>query len=156
PEISIDAITAGFTFLVTLLTGLVFGIVPALGSLGFGVRDALQRESRSASVSTPVKRTRQALVILQLALSLTLLIGAGLLAKTFLQLRTTHPGFRVENVLTARVNLRGQEYSTPDTRSNFMQRMLEQISALPGVDAAAVTSAMPVGPGGNFGTVRVE
>ena len=87
PEVSIDLSTAGFALIVTVLTGLVFGLAPSLGSLGFGVREALQGESRTASSGVGLRRMREALVVAQLGLSLTLLIGAGLLAKSFYGLR---------------------------------------------------------------------
>ena len=110
PEVSIDVSTAAFALIVTVLTGIAFGIAPSLGSLGFGVSEALQGESRTASSGAGLRRMRQALVVAQLGLSLTLLIGAGLLAKSFYQLRTMDPGFRAANVLTARIDLAGPSY----------------------------------------------
>jgi predicted permease len=156
PEVSIDSSTAAFAFLATVLTGLVFGIAPALGSRGFGVSEALQSESRSASGGVTLRRLRQALVVAQLGLSLTLLIGAGLLAKSFLELRSTNPGFRTENVLTARMTLAGPGYATPDRQREFIETVLERVRQLPGVDSAAVVGGMPIGNAGNYGTFRIE
>jgi putative ABC transport system permease protein len=156
PEVSIDSATAVFTFVATVLTGLVFGIAPALVSRGFGVSEALQNESRSASGGVTLRRVRQALVVAQLGLSLTLLIGAGLLAKSFLELRSTNPGFRTGNVLTARMTLTGPGYSTPDRQREFIESVLERVRQLPGVDAAAVVGGMPIGNAGNYGTFSIE
>ncbi len=149
PEISIGFATAAFTLMATVLTGIVFGLAPSLGSLGFSVREALQGESRSASSGTGLRRMRQALVVAQLGLSLTLLIGAGLLAKSFLQLRNTNPGFRTQNVLTARIRLAGEGYTTIQRQAAFFQDLLDKLKGVPAVESAAV-APMPIGDSGNF------
>ena len=115
PEVSIDVSTAAFALIVTVVTGIAFGIAPSLGSLGFGVREALQGETRTASSGAGLRRMRQVLVVAQLGLSLMLLIGAGLLAKSFYGLRTTNPGYNAKNVLTARVSLTGSGLHQPAT-----------------------------------------
>jgi len=130
-------------------------LAPSLGSLGFGVRDALQGESRSVSSGTAVRRIRQALVIAQLAMSLTLLIGAGLLAKSFYQLRNTDPGYRPENVLTARVNLAGPGYATVGRQKEFIADLLQRIGKLPGVEAAGI-GGIPPGLAGNYGLAVIQ
>jgi predicted permease len=149
PEISIDLTTAVFTFVVTIFTGVIFGLAPSLGSLGFSVREALQGESRSASSGTGLRRTRQALVVAQLGLSLTLLIGAGLLAKSFLHLRNTNPGFHPENVLTARIRLAGEGYGTIQRQTEFFESLLDKLKRAPAVESAAV-APMPIGDSGRF------
>ncbi len=129
-----DAATIGFTLVLCLLVGLVFGLVPALGVLGFSVREALQQESRSAAGNLRLAEVRQGLVVAQLGASLTLLIGSGLLAKSFLKLRDADPGFRPDRVLTARVNLVGPRYSSRQRRrrSEFCRHaMLEKLRAVP-------------------------
>jgi predicted permease len=95
-------------------------------------------------------------VVAQLGLSLTLLIAAGLLAKSFLQLRNTDPGFRVANLLTARMTLAGPDYSTADRRREFIESVLEGVRQLPSIDSAAVVGGMPIGNAGNYGTFRIE
>ena len=144
PEVSLDGATAAFAAVVTILTGLGFGIAPALGSLGFGVREALQAESRSLGGSSGLRRTRQAFVIAQLALSLTLLIGAGLLAKSFYRLRNRPPGFRPENMLTARINLTGSSYENLGRQREFIQELLLRVCGLPGVEAAGIGELPPM------------
>ncbi|HEY6343570.1 MAG TPA: ABC transporter permease [Bryobacteraceae bacterium] len=163
PQVSIDRATAAFAAVVTVLTGLAFGIAPALGSLGFGVREALESESRRASISSALRlssrsglrRMRQALVVAQLGLSLTLLIGAGLLAKSFYRLRGTDPGFRPENMLTARLNLTGASYDTVERQRGFIQELLRRISGLPGVEAAGIGELLPI-ISGNSMNFRIE
>lgn len=155
PEVAIDASTAAFALIVTMLTGAAFGLAPALGSLGFGVRDALQGESRSASSGTGLRRTRQTLVIAQLGLSLTLAIGAGLLAKSFYRLRTMDPGFNAANVLTARVNLAGANYAAAQRQHQFMENLVQRASRLPGVETASI-GPTPPGISGNLGRFVIE
>ncbi len=155
PEVFLDWTTAAFALIVTILAGLTFGLAPSLGSLGFGVRDVLQGETRSMSSGAVVRRIRQALVVAQLGLSLTLLIGAGLLAKSFYQLRTTDPGYRPENVLTARINLAGASYASVDRQKEFITDLLQRVGKLPGVEAAGI-GGIPPGLAGNYGLIAIQ
>jgi len=155
PQVFLDWTTAGFALIVTMLAGLTCGLAPSLGSLGFGVQEALQGESRSASSGKLVRRIRQGLVVAQLGLSLTLLIGAGLLAKSFYQLRNTDPGYRPENVLTARVNLAGPSYTSVDRQKKFIADLLQRIGNLPGVEAAGI-GGIPPGLSGNYGRFEIQ
>ena len=155
PQVFLDWSTAGFALIVTILAGLTFGLAPSAGSLGFGVREALQGESRSVSSGTIVRRIRQGLVVAQLGLSLTLLIGAGLLAKSFYQLRNTNPGFRPENVMTARINLAGPSYAGVGRQKEFITDLLQRIGRLPGVEAAGI-GGIPPGITGNLGRFEIE
>jgi putative ABC transport system permease protein len=156
PEVPIDFSTAAFALLVTALTGLVFGIAPSLGSLGFGVREALQGESRTASSGAGLRRMRQGLVVAQLGLSLTLLIGAGLLGKSFYRLRNMDPGFRAENVLTARIDLAGPTYRSLDRQREFMENLIHDASRLPDVEAASIGGIPLAGYAGNSSNFIVE
>ena len=158
PEISIDAMTIGFTLALSVLVGLIFSLVPALSAPGFSVREALQRESRSAAGSRSLRRVRQGLVVAQLGVSLTLLIGSGLLARSFLKLRGANPGFRPDHVLTARVNLTGSVYSSRLRQVEFYERVLEKLRAAPGVVSAAVTTSIPLNGDGspNSAVFRIE
>jgi putative ABC transport system permease protein len=157
PEISIDAATIGFTFALSLLVGLIFSLAPALSVLGFSVRETLQAENRSAG-SLSLRRVRQGLVVAQLAASLTLLIGSGLLAKSFLKLRDSDPGLRPERVLTARVNLASSRYSLRQRKIEFYENVLEKLLAAHSVTSAAVTTSIPLnGDGGpNSAGFRIE
>jgi putative ABC transport system permease protein len=156
PGVSIDSSTSLFTLAVTVLTGLLFGMAPSLGSLGFGVRDALKRDGRGATASSGARRARQALVVGQLGLSLTLLIGAGLLSKSFYRLRNMNPGFNSENVLTARINLTGLRYDQQlPAQREFMEKLLEGVGRLPGVEHVAIGGLPPL-LSGNSMTFRVK
>lgn len=155
PQVFLDWSTAGFALIVTIFAGLTSGLAPSLGSLRFGVREALQGESRSASSGTGVRRIRQGLVVAQLGMSLTLLIGAGLLAKSFYQLRNTDPGYRPENVLTARINLSGPSYASVGRQREFITDLLQRIERLPGVEAAGI-GGIPPGLTGNYGRVAIQ
>jgi putative ABC transport system permease protein len=144
PEVSIDAATISFTLGLTLLVGLMFGLAPALSAFGFSAREALQQESRSATGNLSLRRVRQGLVVAQLGASLMLLIGSGLLAKSFLKLRDADPGFHPDRVLTARINLSGPVHSSRQSRIDFYERVLEKLRAVPGVISAAVTMSIPL------------
>ncbi len=158
PEIRIDAATVGFTLLLSVVVGLIFGLVPALSAPGFSVREALQRESRSAAGSRSLRWVRQGLVVAQLGVSLTLLIGSGLLAKSFLKLRDADPGFGPDHVLTARINLTGAPYSSLPGQMEFYERALEKLRAAPGVVSVAVTTSIPLNGDGlpNSAVFRIE
>jgi predicted permease len=158
PDISIDAATIGFTLALSILVGLIFGVAPAISALGFSVREALPQESRSAAGSLSVRKVRQGLVVAQLGASLTLLIGSGLLAKSFLKLRDTDPGFRPDRVLTARVNLAGPSYSSHQRQIEFYERVLEKLRAVPSVMSVAVTMSIPLNGDGlpNAAEFRIE
>jgi predicted permease len=158
PEIAIDAATIGFTLGLSILVGLIFGLAPALSSLDFSLREALQKESRSAVGSLTLRRLRQGLVVAQLGMSLMLLIGSGLLAKSFLKLRDADPGFRPDRVMTARVNLAGPSYSSRQRQIEFYERVLEKLRAAPNVVSAAVTTSIPLNGDGapNSAVFRIE
>ena len=135
PEVSMDLTTILFAVVLTAVTGLAFGLAPAFSSASVPVHEALQSESRTASGSSGMRRFRQGLVVAQLGLSLTLLIGAGLLAKSFLQLRNTDPGFRPQNLLTARMSLTGPSYAATPRKIDFYQTALAKIRRVPGVES---------------------
>lgn len=147
PSVSIDGATVGFTLVLTLVTGMIFGLAPVASCLGVSVHDALKSDTPVSGTTPGLRRLRQGLVVVQLALSLTLLIGAGLLAKSFLRLRNTGPGFRTEDVLTARVSLTGPSYSTGQRQVDFYEQVLQGIRRLPGVESAAITDAIPISDG---------
>jgi putative ABC transport system permease protein len=145
PRIAMDSWTAAFAASLVLVTGVVFGLAPAFSAVGFQAQDALKSETSSVSGSPGMRRLRQALVVGQLTFSLTLLIGAGLLAKTYLQIWFTDPGIDTRNVITiAWQRLPGQE-----RQEN--QEMVRQLRAIPGVEHVALTSATPgTGEGGGI------
>jgi putative ABC transport system permease protein len=135
-----------FALGVALLTGLVFGLVPALQVSGGEFTQGL-RESTRTSAPTSHKRLSGALVIGEIAISLTLLVSAGLLLKSFWKLIHVAPGFQTDHVVTARLSLNQPEYGgygDPEKRAKFWQQFEEQVKALPGVEAVGATSELPL------------
>jgi putative ABC transport system permease protein len=133
-----------FTAGLTLLTGLLFGMAPALAAAGVRIQDALKSASSMQSSSRASSRLRRVLVVAELGVSLVLLIGAGLLARSFLRLSKTELGFRAENLLTLRVNLAGSRYATAASQLRFYDDVLERVKQLPMVRQAAVSNEVPL------------
>jgi putative ABC transport system permease protein len=150
----IDLWALAFTLLVSLATGILFGLAPALRVRRAGSYDALK--TGRATQSGPSNGLRRALVVGEAALSLILLAGAGLLLRSFVQVLKVDPGFRPEAVLTMRIALPDAKYSKPEQVSSFYRTLLDSIQRLPGVKAAGAVSALPLS-GQNFsGTTTVD
>ena len=154
-EIGIDAGVLGFTMGVSLLTGIVFGLVPALHASRPDLHDALKEGGRSAA-GAGHHRLRGLLVVSEVALSLVLLIGAGLMIKSFYRLLQVDPGYRTENVLTFRLSLPSARYAEDHQVLGFYRRLQEKIAALPDVRAAGAVSHLPLGGAYSSGSVFVE
>ncbi|MGH9722580.1 MAG: ABC transporter permease [Bryobacteraceae bacterium] len=142
--ISMDATTLAFSLGLTLLTGLVFGMAPALTAAGVNVHGVLKAGSLTQTGGRSAARVRRLLVVAELSVSLVLLIGAGLLARSFLKLAATDLGFPSNDLLTLRVNLEGGEYATGESQARFYDDMLERVRPLPMVRAAAVSTDLPL------------
>jgi putative ABC transport system permease protein len=138
-----------FTLAVSLFTGLIFGIVPALQASKADLNRCLKESSRTTIGGG--SRLRNALVVVEIALSLILLIGAGLLLKSFVHLQQSNFGFNPENVLTVQVLLPQPKYAEPAKRLQFLNDSLQRIESLPGVQAAGATNFLPLT--GFWGTV---
>jgi len=139
--IGIDASVLAFTLGVSVITGLVFGLAPAFQAWRTDVNAALKQEGRG-DTGGHRNRLRHLLVVSEVALALVLLIGAGLLIKSFSRLTEVNPGFRTDGVLTFQVTL-GGEKSSPQ-KVNFIEQIVERLKALPGVQAAAATDSLPL------------
>jgi putative ABC transport system permease protein len=150
PPIAIDTWTAAFTAGLVIVTGLAFGVAPAFSVAGFQARDALTKDTRTATGTRGIRRLRQALVVGQLTFSLTLLIGAGLLARTYLQIWSTDPGIDTDNVITVGTGARFQGVIEE------LQEVVRQLRAIPGVEQVALTSASPGTDEGGGGTFEIE
>jgi putative ABC transport system permease protein len=149
-EVAVDGRVLAFTFAVSVLTGLVFGLMPALQSSRPELNETLKEGGRSATGGAARRRVRSSLVVAEVALSLVLLIGAGLLLKSFFRLRAVNPGFNPHGVLTMQIDLSGPNYQKGSQLTAFRDQLLERVEALPGVEAAATASAVPVAPDANF------
>ena len=144
PALSMDVVTLAFTCGLTLMTGLVFGMAPAVASVGISIQEALKSGGQTQSGGQGSARLRQLLVVAELAVALVLLIGAGLLARSFLNLSQTDLGFPAEKLLTLRVNLVGARYATAEAQARFYDAVLEGMSRLPMVRRAAVSTDVPL------------
>ncbi|HEY6186740.1 MAG TPA: ABC transporter permease [Pyrinomonadaceae bacterium] len=153
--ISIDAYVLFFTLALSLLTGLVFGLVPALNASRLNVNEALKEGGRSATAGIARHRLSNLLVVSELAIALVLLVGAGLLIKGFWRLRAVEPGFATENLLTMRIELPAERYKEIPRQTQFRERTLEAINTLPGVEAAMV-SEIPLGGDALFHNFVIE
>jgi putative ABC transport system permease protein len=147
-QVSLDPTIVVLTLGLSLLTGLVFGIAPALVA-SHRLNDAV-RGGRSGG-GPRSRRVLGALVATEVALSLVLLTGAALLVQSFVRLSNISPGFRAEGLLTTRVQVPATRYDTPDRRSGFYTNVVSRIAALPGVQSAAAISFLPLA-GGGIGT----
>jgi putative ABC transport system permease protein len=143
-EINLDMRVLGFTLLVSTLTGAIFGSAPALASSKSDLNDALKEGSRSATSGSARQRLRSLIVIAEFALSLMLLIGAGLMIKSFWRLQHVDPGFNPRSVLTFQLSLPRAKYQKNEEVAIFYQRAIERIKALPGVVAVGATSILPL------------
>jgi putative ABC transport system permease protein len=138
-EIGVDGRVLAFTFGVSLLTGLVFGLLPAWSASRVGVNESLKEGGRSATAGGARQRLRSTFVVVELAIALVLLVGAGLLIKTFWKLRSVEPGFGADHLLTMRVELPEARYKEVDKQTRFRTQTLDAINSLPGVKAAMVS-----------------
>src|SRR5262245_57734372 len=153
-SIRIDNRVLAFTTAVAMLTGILFGLAPALRSSRVNLAETLKEGGRSLVGGH--LRLRNLLVVTEIALSLVLLIGAGLLIRSFLRVQQVEPGFVPQNVLSMRMALVGQAYSDEARRANFYQRLWERLRRLPGVEAAGGVSALPLTGGIGWGSITIE
>jgi len=142
-NISIDTRTVLFTFSVSVLTGIVFGLVPALQISQPNLAGWL-KEGRSSGASASRNRFRGALVVAEVALTLVLLVCAGLLIRTVVRLRSVDVGFNTDNILTMNIGLPNAKYPKPENVVAFYKEATERIATLPGVKAAGITSVLPL------------
>jgi len=155
-HIEIDTSVLVFTALMSVLTGILFGIIPAWRASRPDLNETLSdggRHSGAASTRSPL---RSVLVVSEVALALVLLICAGLLIKSVMRLRDVDPGFKPDHIVTMNVWLPSAKYPKAPDWNSFFHRMIEQIEAMPGVEAAAVTSVLPVSDNFDRRMIEVE
>ncbi len=154
-EIGIDGRVLAFTFGISLLTGLLFGLAPALHSSKTDLHETLKEGGRSG-VARRRSWLRNALMVFEVTSTLVLLIGAGLLIKSFWLVQVVNPGFNPHNLLTMQLSLPDTKYKESVQIDGFFQRILTEIAALPGVKSAGLSSTIPmsgINPGTSF---RIE
>jgi putative ABC transport system permease protein len=137
--IGIDGYVLTFSLLLSLLTGVVFGLMPAWSAAKADVAEALKESSRASTASFARHRLRSALVVAEIALALVLLVGAGLLIKSFALLRAVDPGFKPEGVLTMRIELPESRYKEIPVQMRFRTGLLDSLNSEPGVQAAMIS-----------------
>ncbi len=155
-HIAIDSRVLAFTALLALLTGLLFGALPALRIGRRGALGALGERARGSSSGASQQRLSGALVAGEIALAVILVIGAELLVRSFAELRRVDPGFRPEQVVAAMITPPGHRYDDPARQRAFYDALLPRIGALPGVRSAAASSALPLVGGAYDLAIRVE
>jgi len=141
-QVTLDATVLGFTVALSLATGLLFGVVPAMLASS-SASEALHEGGRHSG-GPRSRRVLGALVVAEVALSLVLLVGAGLLSRSFMRLQDVNPGFRVDGLLTARVSLPATRYGDDRKAAGFFTEAVTQIAVLPGVRSAAGVSFLPL------------
>ncbi len=154
-KFELDGRVLGFTAGVTLLTALTFGAAPALQASKVDLNEALKEGGRSSS-GAGRHQTLRSLVVAEVALSLVLLIGAGLMMRSFMRLQHTNSGFNPENLLTLSLNVPMVKYDAMEKFYAFYKELLERIRVMPGVDAACAVSNLPLGGGSWEDSLTVE
>jgi predicted permease len=153
---SVDLSTLVFTVLVAFLTALIFGVVPALQVSQANSHESLKEGGRGSSTGSGHQNLRKLLVVGEVALSLALLAGAGLLVKSFMKLQEVDPGFKSDGVLTLRVVLPPARYSQPEQIRAFFRDLLARVRGVPGVEIAGATNALPLSGQGGSGTTTMD
>ena len=143
-RLDLDMRVLGYTSLVALFTGIVFGLAPALQASRVDIHAALKQSGGRPGLSAGGNRFRGAMVVAEVALALVLLVGAGLLIQTFVKLRDQYSGLQPANVLTLRTVLPRNKYPEPKQRRVFYNQVLERVQSLPGVISAGYTTTVPL------------
>jgi putative ABC transport system permease protein len=143
-QVKIDFTVLVFTLTTSLATGVLFGLAPALRTMKLNLVDTLKEGGRTGSEGAQRNRTRSLLVVLESAVAVMLLIGAGLLIKSLVRLENTNPGFEASNVLTMRIDLPQKKYAAPEALANFWEQFQAHVAALPGVESVGLVSELPL------------
>ena len=141
--VAIDALVLLFTLLVAFASVVVFGLVPAAQASKVQLADTLKDRGRSSALAQQ-KLFRNGVVVVEVALSVILLIGAGLMVRSFIELHRVDPGFEPDNVLTFSIQLQGRRYGPPDARAGFNRELKERLEALPGVESVSAATPLPL------------
>jgi putative ABC transport system permease protein len=155
-ELSMDGRVLGFSLLISLLTGVLFGLAPAIHAARTNLNEMLKEGGRSVTGGKVRQRIRNLLVTVEVGLSVALLISAGLLLRSFWRLQDVNPGFQADHLLTMRINLPRNRYQDNPRAWQFYKRLVEETGALPGVQAVGVTSGVPMGGGNTATDIGIE
>ena len=138
-----------FALVLAVATGVIFGLVPALHATHVPIRASLNEESRGGSGSVRQRKLHSSLVVLEVCVALVLLVGAGLLVRSFAALTNVPPGFNAANLLVVNLPLSPQKYHDDASRSGLVEKIINSVRALPGVEAAAMTTMLPMAGAGS-------
>jgi putative ABC transport system permease protein len=155
-EITLDTQVLAFTLLLSVVAGILAGLIPSLRFTRTDVNEALKQGQSRGSSDSSGSKTRGLLVVSEVALSLILLIGAGLMVRSLWELRSVKPGFDPRNVLTMTVPLPSTKFPSPAGQISFFQEVLQRVRALPGVESAGVIDNLPLGGGGSHQPFLIE
>jgi predicted permease len=155
-QVGIDPIVLAFALAVSLVTGLLFGLIPALAQLGGKPYEVLKEGGRGNTIGKGAKATRSTLVVVQMALAVTLLVGAGLLIRSFQQVLDENPGFARDGRMTVRFDLPANKYKEGRDFASFYDRALTELRAIPGVTQAGYTSNLPFGQSNWTSSYEIE
>jgi putative ABC transport system permease protein len=153
---SVDVPTVLYTAGISILTGLVFGLAPALQSSKGRLYDALKEGGRGSGAGASKNRVRSGLVVVELALALVLLVGASLFVRNFMAMQHAELGYDTSSTMTMRFYLPGTRYDSADVRRQKVEDILARVQALPGVEAATISNLIPLGGGGSGGNAIAE
>lgn len=155
-QVNIDPRVLTFTLAVSLATGLIFGLAPALQASRPDLNESLKEGGRGTTAGAHGRRVRSVLVVSEIALSLVLLVGAGLMIKSFMRLQDVDLGFNPDRLLTAQVQLSGSKYGEGQQRAAFFQQLIERIQASPGVQSVGAISSIFLSNTPNSGNFTIE
>ena len=153
---AMDPVVLAFTLGLTCLATILFGMLPALGISKFDLQETLKYTGLRLAGARNGDRLRKLLAAAEVALALVLLVGSGLLLRSFVLLSSVDPGFNPHHLLTAHINLPESKYATREQQRAFLQHLLQKLRALPGVKAAGVANALPLGGYAGESAVRFE
>jgi predicted permease len=154
-EASVNPRVFAFACVITLLTGVLFGLAPALGAGRVNLAGSLREGGQKSGAGASHPRLRRALVVSQIAMALALVMASGLLVRSFYQLLASDSGFRADHVLTFELSLPGTRYSDRTAIARFYQKALPRLRAIPGVEFAGVTESVPLGGATESGVARI-
>lgn len=155
-EIRIDARVLLFTLGVSILTSIVFGLIPSLQAGKTDVQKTLKEGGNTVSDSLVGGWLRQILVVIEVAAAVVLLIGAGLMIRSVLRIREVEPGLRPQNLLTAKITLPREKYTDAESAIHFYEQVIERVKNVPGVQSVGLTSHLPIEERGFNGNISVE
>jgi putative ABC transport system permease protein len=155
-EVGIQSDVLMFTLAVTLLTGIIFGLIPALQGSKPDLNESLKEGGRGGAGSARAGRARNAFVVFEVALALVLLVGAGLMINSFIRLQNVDPGFNPQNLLSMRLTLPNSKYREPERKVLFFKQVQEGIASIPGVQAVGGIQFTPLMPAKSATSMHIE